>query len=356
MRSHLSLRDWTAQLLPKESRCAHVAATDLVGALMLAFTTNLSELARQRDHTSARVSRQFFKRWLARPQWDPEEVYAGLNRFSRRILKGRRRVLLLVDTTFLKNQWMVLNISLPWRGRALPLYRAVVVWKGSPITQREMVVNACEWLRQNLPGPLGRYILVADRGFPSHALLREWQRQGWRFVARIKGSWKMTHPSFTGRLYLAPRRPNQPVCYGDAVLGSRHREEKSRVRHSSTNVVIFDGSGHAEPWYLVTTERKPQVVVALYRQRMQIEQEFRDLKGPLGIDALAAWISVDAVARFLAWMAAYEWRLAYLWLVNHLENYACQIRVKGRLSWIRVARTWISRRSRGANLRALACL
>ena len=52
------------------------------------------------------------------------------------------------------------------------------------------------------------------------------------------------------------------------------------------------------------------------------------------------------VARFLAWVAVYEWRLAYYWLVEHLAPFAAELRVGGKLSWIRTAREWVQRRIR----------
>lgn len=43
--------------------------------------------------------------------------------------------------------------------------------------------------------------------------------------------------------------------------------------------------------------------MGFYRQRMQIEAEFRDLKDPWGLDRLARWHNRDRVARFLACVA-----------------------------------------------------
>jgi hypothetical protein len=72
-----------------------------------------------------------------------------------------------------------------------------------------------------------------------------------------------------------------------------------------------------------------------------IEGEFRDLKGPWGLDELARWQDREEVACFLAWVAVYEWRLAYLWERHSLWQWRPRVQIKGRLSWIRITREWI---------------
>lgn len=91
-------------------------------------------------------------------------------------------------------------------------------------------------------------------------------------------------------------------------------------------------AGHAARWFLVTSEVIPPHAVAFYRQRMLIEQEFWDLKGPLGLDQLATWQERPRVARLLAWIAVYKWHLAYLWLVHRLAGFTPRLRVAGALS------------------------
>src|SRR5262249_59296140 len=104
--------------------------------------------------------------------------------------------------------------------------------------------------------------------------------------------------------------------------------------------------GHQEQWFLLTSERGAVRTVALYRQRMQIECEFRDLKGPLGLDELARWQDRERVARFLLWVAVYEWWLAHLYITEQLAAWRPRIQLKGQLSWIRVTREWLQKQWR----------
>jgi Transposase DDE domain len=343
-----TLSRWLRQLLPGAGVCAQHAARDLLRALLVTFTTDLCQLARQlpRD-TTAKSGRQFLARWLERSHWETEAIYADLNREARRVLTRRGTVPLLVDFTHLQDRWTMLQISMAWQGRALPLYRLVYPSTAPAVGQKEQVRTALAFLRRHLPEPAGRYVVVMDRGFPSHLLVRELQAGGWRFVLRVSREWKLTHPEAVGQLKELAARPGwvgpRPRCLADAVWGDRN---KGRASWSRAHLVSYHGRGHREPWFLVTSERRAGRAVAWYRERMRIECEFRDLKGPWGLDELARWQSRERVARFLALVAVYEWYLVRLWQKHRLARWAPMITVTGKLSWIRVTREWIQRQLR----------
>lgn len=343
MRSRQSLRSWTAQLLPAATPVAQHAAAHLLRALLTGFTTNLSQLARQLDRLgTAKVARQWLQRWLDRPGFAPEQLYAYLVRLVPQAAWDQPQVLLLIDVTTLGDRWAVLQVSIPWQRRALPVWRLVYPTNGSEGAQTAGVKAALEGLKRSLPGPQDLFVVVMDRGFPSHALIRYLQQEGWRFVLRVQGTWRVEHPQHRGRFRDALGSP-APVLLAGARLGYG---AKGRNRHSQANVVFFHGAGHADAWFLITSEADAAEAVAMYRRRMQIEQEFRDLKGPFGLDALASWEDLQRVAAFLAWVAVYEWRLAFLWVTHQLEGFREESRVAGRLSWIRTTREWIGRQLR----------
>ena len=358
MRFPNNLAQWLPRLLPGVGACAQQAALTVVQALLVSYRTTLADVARQ-SHRCGTVKsrRQWLSRWLSRPHWQPEALYAQLNRQARRLLARRGDVALLVDFTDLGSTWRVLQVSVAWRGRAVVLYRSVVHYTAPEIGQREQVRQACAWLWQHLPGRRGRYVLVMDRGFPSHRLVRELTETGFRFVLRAQGEWKLTHPDYTGQLKHAPRQPGlvgpRPRCLSEAVLGCRG---KGRAYWSRAHVVFYHGEGAKEPWYLLTSETRAARAVALYRRRMGIEAEFRDLKGPFGLEQLAAWQDRERVERFLALVAIYEWWLVYLWLKHRLRHWAPFLALKGTLSWIQITRLWIQQQLQPFTRLALACL
>ncbi len=369
MRSLETVPQWLTQLLPAAPEAgaapppggltaAQRAGAELLRALLLGFTTNLAQLARQVERApagaadpdnTARRGRQYLTRWLNAPAWDPTAIYTHLGRFTRRELHRQLRqgdVLLLVDCTTLAAGWLVLQVSLPWQGRALPLFRAVTEYQDPEETLPELLGRALAWLGQHLPGSRRRYVLVADRGFPSHPLVQQLQADGWRFVLRIKGNWKFHHPRFTGgvrALAAAGRVGPTPWALPGGWWG-----QAQAGRHCTGTLVAYWGAGHQEPWFLITSETDAARAVALYRRRMQIEQAFRDLKGRWGLDHLRHWGDRERVARFLAWVAVYEWRLAYLWLVHRLATYQERLRVHGKVSWITTVREWLRAQLRSA--------
>jgi hypothetical protein len=352
-----SLRQWVDALLPGQTVCSRGAARELLRALLVGFHTQLGQLARQADRTiSARGTRQFFHRWLSRSHWEPTALYTQLHRFTRRLLARQAQVLLIIDTTTMARQWVVLQVSTPWQNRALPLFRVVYPYAGPHRDQGEALDQALTWLGQHLPGPRRRYVLLLDRGFPSQILISRFQREGWRYVLRVKNRWRIEHSEHTGQLREAVaqgRVTAEPRLLREAGVGTRGRGANRWLR---AHVVWFHGVGHQEPWFLITSEADAAGAIALYRQRMRIEAEFRDLKGPLGLDLLAHWCDRDRVARFLAWMAVYEWRLAYLWEKHQLVHFQRHWQIKGKLSWIRTVREWIGHQLRLMAGPAPACL
>jgi hypothetical protein len=343
MRSLASLRSWMVVFLPTSSEAAREGAWQLVRAMLVDLSVNLCQLARQLDReTRASSARQYLLRWLSRDRWQPEQLYAALPQCWPRELRRIDPLPLLFDCTVLGERWCVLQVSVPWQRRALPVYRAVVSYRQPEAGQTELVHQALAWLRQNLPPPHRRYVVVMDRGFPSQRLIQALQAGGWRYVLRIGNDWRVTHADYTGPLAAVFGKQasdkTQGLRLAEAVLGSRR---KGPARWSRTHVVVFHSPEHRELWALATSEATVTGAVAIYRQRMQIEAEFRDLKGPLGLDHLRHWRDRARVARLLAWIAIYEWRLALLWLRHELATWGKRhLQVGGSLSWIWVTRAW----------------
>jgi hypothetical protein len=352
-----NLRQWVDGLLPAAGACAQHAAVRLLQSMLTGYTAELAQIARQADgegDAATRVRYQFFARWLKRPHWEPETIYAHLNRTARRVLAHRRHVPLLMDITDLGTGWAVLQVSFPWEGRALPLYRVVTRYKEPEVQRRELVRGVLAFLREHLPGSLGRYLLVADRGFPGHWLIKDLQEGDWRFVLRIDDTWKVKHDDYTGLLKDAPQR-KKLVSARPRLLpaGTFGRPAKGRNEGCVANLVLYHGLGHKEPWYLITSEERASFAVAIYRERMKIECEFRDLKGPFGLDKLERQLYRERVARFLALVAVYEWRLVYLWLKHRLRRWGASLTKYGKLSWIRITREWLQREIRDAGKLAI---
>jgi transposase len=73
------------------------------------------------------------------------------------------------------------------------------------------------------------------------------------------------------------------VLYHRPPQGRKHRNKRGRVSQDSRSRAI--GQRQKEPWVLVSNlpdrSTLANKMVAIYRQRMQIEEGFRDVKSPL---------------------------------------------------------------------------
>src|SRR5256886_144650 len=105
-----------------------------------------------------------------------------------------------------------------------------------------------------------------------------------------------------GRL---PHRMGRPLRYRHVLYHSQKAEP--------VDVIVYRGKGFQEPWFLIVPPDSEawlptEEVVRLYRQRMQIEQCFRDWKSHLGLRGLH--LQVQKSERLLRVLMGFT--LAYL--------------------------------------------
>jgi len=102
-----------------------------------------------------------------------------------------------------------------------------------------------------------------------------------------------------------PHRMGRAIRYRHVLYHSREAEP--------VDVIVYRGKGFQEPWFLIVPPDSEswlptEEVVRLYRQRMQIEQCFRDWKSHLGLRGLH--LQVQKSARLLRVLMGFT--LAYL--------------------------------------------
>lgn len=234
------------------------------------------------------------------------QVYEML---ARRCLSGVRTPLIIVDWSDLSadRHWQLLRASLALEGRSVTLYEEVhpLSRVAAPGVHRQFLLR----LSAMLP-PGCRPIVITDAGFRS-PWFRLIEQMGWHFVGRIRNR-DMVRPLGGGvwvgcKLFYARAsalaqtlgpyeyvRSNPIVCNRvliKRVRQGRHKKsifgKKVRSRHS-----LKQARSQREPWLLAVSpllsHLSAQAVVALYAQRMQIEEAFRDLKSErfgLGLSA-----------------------------------------------------------------------
>ena len=270
----------------------------LCWAIFRKRTTVLSELARCFSRPRRHIHRlKRIWRFLSNRRFNFQAAMDAIclhNLFM--ALKAGARKVVLVDITFLTETLAILAAALACRGRAVPL----CMWA----FERENLLRSQNTLTHqmlaHLKGLLGDFILVADRGFGHAWTIRCCRKLGIDFVLRIRDDVRIcaAGKSALAKDFLPPGSGRR--FYPNALY---HATEKLKVN------LIAVRQGEAG-WLLVTSLSDFPRAIKLYRQRMQIEETFRDLKSLLGLSRVRVrgvfrlqvlLVALMAVYSFLFW-------------------------------------------------------
>jgi hypothetical protein len=223
-------------------------------------------------------------------------IYRGI---ASHLLKEKTRPAIIVDWSGLTpcGAFHFLRASLVANGRSLTLYD-----QAYPLSEycKERVHKSFLLQLQKLIPKDCNPIVITDAGF-RNSWFQAIKELGWDFIGRIRNKtqfcmenesiWKpikslyikATHkPTYIGNVQLA--RHNPTACYFHLVKQEKKYREKrnlvgKKVRCSSS---LKHEIRENEPWLIATSlsieELNSNSVMALYKNRMQIEEAFRDLK------------------------------------------------------------------------------
>jgi len=209
------------------------------------------------------------------------------------------QVLLVVDWSDLSRdqRWQCLRASVVVQGRAVTLYEQAHPQRklGNPVVQRKFL----ERVAKILP-PGCRPIVMTDAGFQG-PWFKAVGAMGWDFIARVRGrgrlrledtdEWVPARDLFASakakacRLGRGEYARSNPVAV-QVVLAKRPAKGRHHLsiygKKRANKSSLHSARAAKEPWLLVSSaglaHLQPQAIVALYEQRMRIEQSFRDTK------------------------------------------------------------------------------
>lgn len=218
---------------------------------------------------------------------------------ARQCLAEMSMPLIVIDWSDLTpdRQWQLLRASVAIEGRSMTLYEQVHPQSRatSPRVHEAFLTQLATML------PTGCVpILITDAGFRG-AWFRLVDRMGWYWIGRIRNrdmvspvnddAWagcKMLYPLATAHArslgqYNYVR--NHPVPCRLVLIKRIHqgRHKKGKLgKRVHSNQSLKSARAQREPWLLAVSPKlshlSAQAVVAVYAQRMQIEESFRDLK------------------------------------------------------------------------------
>lgn len=227
----------------------------------------------------------------------------------------------------------LLRASLSVKGRSIVVYEECHPKKkeNNHSTHQQFLKN----LKTVLP-LCAAPIIVTDAGFrgPWFMAVRQ---MGWHFVGRLRNknlvlmegtqTWQLSSsffgqatgkPTYLGHALLTEKQqvPTHIVLYKGKNKNRHKRHLNKKIRSAGMNKRYSDAA--KEPWLLVTSlpqaRDNPYHIVNIYRQRMRIEENFRDTKCPhygLGLkksltktpERMAILLLIAAIATWAAWLA-----------------------------------------------------
>jgi hypothetical protein len=183
-----------------------------------------------------------------------------------------KQVVFALDPTNFGDRFTVLNISILYRGCAIPVIWTVVKG-GEPGAWEPHWERMLKILATRIPA--GWQVLVlTDRGMYSPSLYRCLVDLHWHPFLRIKDQGFYRPLGSLKWLELKDLRP--AIGESQAIEVEIFKNEAGRL---SCTLVVFQGEGYAEPWLIVTDLKAEVAKASWYGLRGWIEQGYKRVKG-----------------------------------------------------------------------------
>ena len=190
----------------------------------------------------------------------------------------------------------LLRAALSFEGRAITLYQEVhgLNTKEKPAAHKQFLQRLAQLL------PVGcKPVIVTDAGFKA-PWFRQVEALGWYFVGRVRKPCFYSinsgeHWQCISQLYA--KASQRPKLYQAEIVRNTPfactltlYKQKAKERHAlnadgsikASKTSKANSKANSDPWLLASnlpqTHQLSKNVVAIYRQRMQIEESFRDMK------------------------------------------------------------------------------
>ena len=237
---------------------------------------------------------------------------------------GRVPRIVLVDETDILRDYRVIVIAVPFRKRAIPIYWKIykkdafdkMVYPSHNVLVQEFCCRFIKQFETALPN-VRKPVLVFDRGFArARYLMKPLMENGIEFVIRVC---KNTCFYDNGqRIKLQTLKNTEAYSHI-----SYHNTEKLKL-----NLLVFRDANHKEPLYLVSNSLQNTQLYLTYKQRMQIEECFRDIKTLFGF-------------RYLRLKRQELLRIALLWFIVCVSYGICFLHFeKSGERWIKTYNTY----------------
>lgn len=276
MRNSLRVYDTIMSFLFKSAvrlhdiRILSTFAWAVVG-LLLSHTVSLNRWCQHRPGPAQAESKvRQLTRWLHNPKIDVQACFQPLIQSTLQAWEGAQLVLAL-DTSQLWGRFVIVRVSLIYRGRALPLVWQVLENASASVafeTYAPLLKTVATWLPAGVP-----VLFLADRAFGVNRLWRLLRDLDWRFRVRLKLSGQVYRADHSrtkvGRLM--PARGEVRFVHKIWLTAKRFGPLYLALGHVQTP------QGY-EQWAIVSDEPPSLQTFDDYGLRFDIEENFLDDK------------------------------------------------------------------------------
>jgi hypothetical protein len=237
---------------------------------------------------TAHAREKRLQRFLKNPRLDFRTVTGSLAAIL--LPPGKRFCPVILDQTKSGSAQAILA-AVPYAGRVLPLACYTFAYPlTEPAIKSQNQLEHIFLLDTETSLPRGvMAIWIADRAYARSLLLQQSEQEQRPYIVRGRKETIITCQGRRMKLGHLHAPPRKALRYQN-VLYHAHRKVP-------VDVIVYYDPTYREPWYLLVPMAfrnllETDLVVDLYRERMQIEQSFRDFKTHLGLRGLNLQIDI----------------------------------------------------------------
>lgn len=212
-----------------------------------------------------------FNRWLKNPAIDVVGVYGPQ---IVRALKswGEERLVIALDTSMLFEKFCLIQLSILYRSRAVPLAWRIIEHESSQVSFGEIapLLGVAQGILE--AANISNVLLLADRGFADTNLMRCLTKMEWHYRIRIKSNLKMydLKKKLISKVGAVSLQKNEAKFYQGVYLTDE--------QYGPVNIAFAQPENVKDCWQVVSDESASISTFEEYGWRFQIEEGFRDEK------------------------------------------------------------------------------
>jgi hypothetical protein len=261
---------WSIGIVLAESASLHAVVLALVCWLTFHSGSLLKRLQEWYLEAAAKKGHGTAGKGCHRRDFSPEQAAADLFQWILEDWPGHQLVLALDPTSF-GDRFTVLNISVLYRGCAVPVIWTVVPGN-EPGAWEPHWERMLQLLHTRVP-PGWQILVLTDRGMYSPRLFRCLVALHWHPFLRIRGQgfYRLRGSQEWLALKDLPLAPGETQAFAAELF----KNDEGRLKGT---LVAFQGEGYAEPWLIVTDLSAETARASWYGLRAWIEQGYKRIK------------------------------------------------------------------------------